>query len=129
MKKTTIKDVRAYVLEQKGAGGAYHDRESGHWLVDSLIATPMSGYSQYKASRTSFGLNVMNSIVVEVETSDGTLGIGAGQGGAPACYIIEKHFKRFLIGQDPRNLNKMWDQIQPICPQQQKFQKTARTGF
>ena len=111
MKFPKIKDVRAFVLDQKGSGGDYHDRETGHWLVDSLISTPMSGYPSYKASRTSFGINVMNSIVVEVETEDGRIGVSAGQGGAPACYIIEKHFKRFLIGQDPRNLNQMWDQM------------------
>ncbi len=111
MTPVTIKDVRAYVLEQTGSGGDYHDREAGHWLVDSLIATPMSAYPDYRQSRTSFGINVMNSIVVEIETSDGTVGVGAGQGGAPACYIIEKHFKRFLMGQDPRQLNRFWDQM------------------
>jgi L-rhamnonate dehydratase len=71
----------------------------------------MSGYPDYKQSRTSFGINVMKSIVVEIEASDGTIGISAGQGGAPACYIIEEHFKRFIVGQDPRNLNKIWDQM------------------
>jgi L-alanine-DL-glutamate epimerase-like enolase superfamily enzyme len=111
MKQVTITDVRAFVLEQIGAGGDYHDREKGHWLVDTLIATPMSAYPEYKQSRTSFGINVMNSIVVEVEASDGTVGISAGQGGTPACYMIEKHFKRFLVGQDPRKLNQFWDQM------------------
>ena len=111
MNNIKIKDIRAYVLEQAGSGGDYHDREKGHWLVDSLIATPMSGYPDYKQSRTSFGINVMKSIVVEIEASDGSIGISAGQGGAPACYIIEEHFKRFIVGQDPRNLNKIWDQM------------------
>ena len=111
MNNIKIKDIRAYVLDQAGSGGDYHDREKGHWLVDSLIATPMSGYPDYKQSRTSFGINVMKSIVVEIEASDGTIGISAGQGGAPACYIIEEHFKRFIVGQDPRNLNKIWDQM------------------
>ena len=111
MKQVTITDVRAFVLEQTGSGGDYHDREKGHWLVDTLIANPMSSYPEYKQSRTSFGINVMKSIVVEVEASDGTVGISAGQGGVPACYMIEKHFKRFLIGQDVHKLNKFWDQM------------------
>lgn len=111
MKQVTIVDVRAFVLEQTGSGGDYHDREKGHWLVDTLIATPMSSYPEYKNSRTSFGINVMKSIVVEVEASDGTVGISAGQGGEPACYMIEKHFKRFLIGQDVHKLNQFWDQM------------------
>ena len=111
MKQVKIIDVRAYVLEQAGCGGDYHDREQGHWLVDTLIATPMSAYPEYKQSRTSFGINEMKSIVVEIETSDGLVGISAGQGGAPACYIIEQHFRRFIVGQDPRNLNRIWDQM------------------
>ncbi|MBT3233949.1 MAG: L-rhamnonate dehydratase [Nitrospina sp.] len=111
MKRVKIIDVRAYVLEQTGCGGDYHDREQGHWLVDTLIATPMSAYPEYKQSRTSFGINEMKSIVVEIETSDGLVGISAGQGGAPACYIIEQHFRRFIVGQDPRNLNRIWDQM------------------
>jgi len=111
MKQLTITDVRAFVLEQAGSGGDYHDREQGHWLVDTLIATPMSAYPEYKQSRTSFGINVMKSIVVEVEASDGTIGISAGQGGAPVCYMIEQHFRRFIVGQDPRSLNRIWDQM------------------
>jgi len=111
MKQLTITDVRAFVLEQAGSGGDYHDREQGHWLVDTLIATPMSAYPEYKQSRTSFGINVMKSIVVEIEASDGTIGISAGQGGAPACYMIEQHFRRFIVGQDPRSLNRIWDQM------------------
>ena len=46
MKKIMITDVRAYVLDQIGSGGDYHDREQGHWLVDTLIATPMSVYPE-----------------------------------------------------------------------------------
>ena len=111
MKQVKIIDVRAYVLEQPGCGGDYHDREQGHWLVDTLIATPMSAYPEYKQSRTSFGINEMKSIVVEIETSDGLVGISTGQGGAPACYIIEQHFRRFIVGKDPRDLNRIWDQM------------------
>ena len=66
MKQVTITDVRAIVLEQTGSGGDYHDREKGHWLVDTLIATPMSSYPEYKQSRPRFGINVMKSIGVEV---------------------------------------------------------------
>ena len=98
MKNTIIVDIRAFVLDETGSGGDYHNREQGHWLVDTLIANPMSAYPEYKQSRTSFGVNLMKSIVVEVEASDGTVGVSAGQGGAPACYMIEKHFRRFIIG-------------------------------
>ena len=110
-KNLKIVDIRAYVIEQSGSGGDYHDQDDGHWIIDSKIATPMSTYSDFKKSRTSFGINVMKSIVVEVEASDGTIGVSAGQGGAPACYMIEKHFSRFIIGLDPRDINRAWDQM------------------
>jgi L-rhamnonate dehydratase len=49
--------------------------------------------------------------VVEVELDDGTVGIGASVGGEPACYIIEQHLSRFVEGQDPRDIELMWDQM------------------
>ena len=53
----------------------------------------------------------MKSIVVEVEASDGSIGVSTGQGGSPACYMIEQHFRRFIVGHDPRDINKAWDQM------------------
>ena len=106
-----IVDIRAYVINQAGSGGDYHDQKEGHWILDSNISTPMSNYSDYKKSRTSFGINVMKSIVVEVEASDGSIGVSTGQGGSPACYMIEQHFRRFIVGHDPRDINKAWDQM------------------
>lgn len=106
-----ITDVRAYLVENQSAGGDYHDRPDGHWIVDSAISTPMSAYPRYRRSRASFGINVMSSILVEIETDQGAVGVSAGQGGVPACYMIEEHFKRFLVDQDPRCVNLLWDQM------------------
>ncbi len=39
------------------------------------------------------------------------MGFATGFGGLPACYLIEKHFKRFLIDADPRDTNMLWDQM------------------
>ena len=44
----------------------------------------------------------LGSVVVEVETDDGTTGVGVSIGGEPACYIVEHHLSRFVEGQDPR---------------------------
>ena len=67
MRRDEIVDIRASIVGD-GAGGDYHDREKGHWLIDSPIANPMSGYADYKASRTSWGIAVLGSLVVEIET-------------------------------------------------------------
>ena len=106
-----ISDVRAYVIDSKGVGGDYHDRADGHWLVDGTISTPMSLYADYRRSRTSWGIAVLGSILVEIELEDRTVGIATGLGGEPACFLIEKHFKRFLVGSDCRDINRLWDQM------------------
>lgn len=72
--------------------------ESGHWLVDSPIATPMSRWEAYRGSRTSWGVNVLGSLCVEIEATDGTKGFATGFGGVPGCWIAHNHFERFLIG-------------------------------
>lgn len=111
MRRDEIIDVRAYVIDARGAGGDYHARDQGHWLIDTLIANPMSGYADYKASRTSWGIAVLGSIVVEIETKGGIVGVATGLGGPPACFMIEKHFRRFLVGAEPRDINRIWDQL------------------
>lgn len=41
----------------------------------------MSGWEKYRASRTSWGINVLGSFCVEIEATDGTLGFATGFGG------------------------------------------------
>jgi len=93
-----IKDVRTFVIQGVGSGGDYHNVKGGHWLIDSKISTPMSGYEQYTKSRTSWGINVLGSFCVEIEATDGTKGFATGFGGPPACWLAAEHFNRFLIG-------------------------------
>lgn len=106
-----IVDVRTYLVESQGDGGDYGRQKQGHWLIDTLISNPMSGYDDYRASRTSWGLGVLGSIVVEIETRGGVIGVATGFGGVPAIWLIENHFKRFLVGLDVRQINKAWDQM------------------
>jgi L-rhamnonate dehydratase len=109
-KAPRITAIRTFQLEESG-GGDYFRQQGGHWLIDSLIANPMSGYAEYKSTRTSWGIGVMGSIVVEVEAEGGLVGRGTGFGGPPACWLINHHFSRFLLGSDPRDVNRMWDQM------------------
>lgn len=103
-----IAAVRAFVL---GGGGAdYHDQGADHWIT-GRIATPMSLYPEYRASRSSFGLDVLGTIVVEVEADSGEVGVGVSTGGVPACFVVERHLARFVESQDPRHVELMWDQM------------------
>jgi L-rhamnonate dehydratase len=103
-----IRQVRAFVV--RGGGADYHDQGDGHW-IDDHIATPMSRYPEYRQSRRSFGINVLGTLVVEIEAEDGTIGFAVTTGGAPAAYIVEKHLARFLEGARPSDYEKIWDQM------------------
>lgn len=103
-----IKEIRAYVV--KGQGGDYHDQSEDHWIVKQ-IATPMSIYPEYKETRTSFGINALKTLVVEVEAENGEVGFGITTGGYPAAWIVMNHLDRFIVGQKVTNIEKMWDQM------------------
>ena len=79
-----IADVRVHVVSAKRKGGDYFQHGGAtHWLVDSLIANPMSGHPRYRERRSSWGIGVLGSLVVEIETEDGTVGVATGTGGMP----------------------------------------------
>ena len=107
-----IKDVRVSVISAKAKGGDYFQQGGEtHWLVDTLISNPMSGYEKYREKRNSWGIGVLGSLVVEIITDDGTVGVATGTGGQPAAWLIKNHFTRFLIGEDARNTNRIWDEM------------------
>ena len=104
----TIKRVSAFTL--RGGGADYHDQGGNHW-IDDHIATPMSKYPEYRQSRQSFGLNVLGTLVVEIEASDGTVGFSVTTGGELGCWIVEKHLARFIEGAKVTDIEKIWDQM------------------
>lgn len=103
-----IRQVRASVV--RGGGADYHDQAQGHW-IDDHISTPMARYPEYRQSRQSFGINVLGSLVVEIEADDGTVGFAVTTGGELGCWIIERHLARFIEGQPVTDIEKMWDQM------------------
>ena len=103
-----IKAIRAYVVE--GGGADYHDQKEEHWIVKQ-IATPMSIYPEYKMTRTSFGINALKTLVVEIEADNGVTGFAISTGGYPAAWLVMNHLDRFIVGSDPNDIEKMWDQM------------------
>jgi len=112
-----VKEVRAYTIgskkEEMESGGAAdcHAQKHGHWIVDTPIANPMSFYEEYKASRTSWGIGAIGTLVVEVELNNGVTGFGVSIGGDAGCAVVEQHLHRFVEGQDIHNIELMWDQM------------------
>jgi L-rhamnonate dehydratase len=108
MAMPTIKAVRAYTV--RGGGADYHDQEGYHW-IDDHIATPMARYEEYRQSRRSFGINVLGTLVIEVEASDGNVGLGVTTAGEIGAFIVERHLSRFLVGRQVSEIEKIWDQM------------------
>ncbi|XP_003382696.1 PREDICTED: uncharacterized protein LOC100635379 [Amphimedon queenslandica] len=114
VKLPKIREVRAYSKKESADQGAdCHDVDDKHWIngYPTPIANPMTPHPLYRAQRKLWGINAMGSVVVEVESEDGTIGVGVSIGGPPACYIVENHLSRFIEGQDPSNVELMWDQM------------------
>jgi L-rhamnonate dehydratase len=104
----TIAHVRAYTV--RGQGADYHDQGRGHW-IDDHIATPMSVYPEYRQSRQSFGINVLGTLVIELEADDGTVGFAVTTAGEIGAFIVERHLARFLEGAVVTDLERIWDQM------------------
>ena len=103
-----IRQVRAYTL--RGGGADYHDQDAGHW-IDDHIATPMSIYPEYRQSRQSFGINVLGTLVVEIEADNGTVGFAVTTAGELGAFIVERHLARFVEGARVTDIEKIWDQM------------------
>ncbi len=108
MAEVFIKQIRAFTV--RGGGADYHDQEKSHW-IDGQISTPMSKYPEYRAQRRSFGLNVLGSLVVEIEASNGDVGVAVTTGGDLGCWIIERHLSRFIEGKKVTEIEIIWDQM------------------
>jgi L-rhamnonate dehydratase len=104
----SVRAVRAYVLPKGGSD--YHAREQGHWIA-GRIATPMSRYPAYRENRTSWGMDVLGSLIVEVEDVDGAIGVGVTVGGVPAAWVVEHHLSRFVEGASLDDIEIIWDQM------------------
>jgi L-rhamnonate dehydratase len=82
------------------------------WLSEALIANPMSIYPRYRERRSSW-FGAMTSAVVEIDTDVGIQGLGTVGGGKGnlARPIIETQFENLLLGQNPFDIELLWDQM------------------
>ena len=80
----------------------------GSWSTGGVeVANPMSIYPKYKPRRDLFMADDLGPEVVEITTDKGIKGIGYG--GPGAGFVIEKHLGKLLMGEDPFDIERLWD--------------------
>ena len=82
----------------------------GSWSTGGVeVANPMSIYSEYKATRSLWNPDPgkFDGFTVEVSTDKGVKGYGTG--GAGGAAVVEQHLVKLLIGQNPFNVERIWD--------------------
>lgn len=85
---------------------------SASWLSEGLIANPMSIYPAYREKRSSW-FGPMTAAIVEIVSDAGLHGLGTVGGGKGklAAPIIEGQFRQLLVGQNPFDIELLWDQM------------------
>lgn len=110
--KIQLYRVRSGELGEKGAHFGESQYWGGGWQAKALISNPMSIYPEYARSRTLWMGPGQDPYAIEIFTDDGASGFAINYGGgAFACAVIHQHFSRFLIDQDPFNIETIWDQM------------------
>ncbi|MDA8296705.1 MAG: L-rhamnonate dehydratase [Actinomycetota bacterium] len=70
----------------------------------------MSIYPPYHSERASWNARFANGLVT-VSTDEGVHGISPVYGGDATRAIVEQHLSRLLVGQDPWDIERLWDQM------------------
>lgn len=102
-----IQQVRMVSPQPKRPLPAYQPAPGAWSTRDVEVANPMSIYPKYKATRSLFMADNLGPPAVEIITDKGVTGIGYG--GSGAGYVIEKHLTKLLLGEDPLNIEQLWD--------------------
>src|SRR5262249_27215035 len=110
MSRWRITAVRSYLIETLGVGGNYTSRAPDHWMVDERQANPMSIYPNRSNLRAGLAA-ADGGVLVEIETTDGTIGMASGSGGLAVCSIIEQGLAAVLLASDARDIVRLWDQM------------------
>jgi L-rhamnonate dehydratase len=107
--KLKITGVRLVRTRPKRQVPAYKPAP-GSWSTGGVeVANPMSIYPEYKAMRSLFQPDPgkLGGFTVEIATDKGVRGLGSG--GPAGGMVVEQHFTKLLMGEDPFNVERIWD--------------------
>jgi L-rhamnonate dehydratase len=109
--KSKLKITGIRVSEAKQRLDSFNYKPApGAWSTQDVeVASPMSIYPKYKATRSLFNPDPgkLEEFAVDIATDKGIGGHGVG--GRAGGFIVQDHLTKLLIGEDPFDIERLWD--------------------
>lgn len=93
-----IKSVKATLLQER----VFWAREMAKIVT---IRSPEDRHRRRPDQRVP----IPGSVLVEIETDVGLVGVGLGGGGRPGLLVVETYLQPLLTGQDPLDIERLWE--------------------
>lgn len=107
VRASVVKSPRAEVPDLEGE----ESDEVFNWRRQK-VANPMTKYPEFRDNRTAaIGRDSGRTVVVEVESASGHVGVATTNGGLVAASIIELHLADMVEGQSPFAHQRIWDRM------------------
>ncbi|MEJ1088040.1 L-rhamnonate dehydratase [Microbacterium sp. Mu-80] len=110
-----IVSVRAYVVPSVGGINSAPDPQATEEVFNwqrQKVANPMTKYPEFRDNRSAAtGRDSGATVLVEVESASGVIGIATTNGGVVAASIIELHLADMVEGESPFAHERVWDRM------------------
>ena len=110
-----IVSVRAYVVPSVGGINSAPDPQATEEVFNwqrQKVANPMTKYPEFRDNRSAAtGRDSGATVLVEVESASGMIGIATTNGGVVAASIIELHLADMVEGESPFAHGRVWDRM------------------
>jgi len=111
-----IVSVRAYIVPRVRTAAPALDpagmsEEVFNWRR-SKVANPMTKYPEFRDNRSAAtGRDSGSTVLVQVETASGAVGVATTNGGVVAASIVELHLADMVEGESPFAHERIWDRM------------------
>ncbi|WP_152040216.1 enolase C-terminal domain-like protein [Salinigranum salinum] len=107
----TISEVRLY-LQDSDEGQIESSNVSRSSSKYPPQQDQMTMFPEYRDGDWMSGGGGYERFVVELETADGATGFAVNEsGGEHAARLVDRHYRRFVEGADPWEINRVWEQM------------------
>jgi L-alanine-DL-glutamate epimerase-like enolase superfamily enzyme len=107
-----VTELNLYTVPDDGASETDDEETPESWVMDSLVASPMSIYPEYHDDRRDWWSYTEGGPVwVEVVADTGDRGFAPVMGGNYARDIIDTHYRQFVEGANPFDTERVWEQM------------------